>query len=382
MELKRFKELLDNSATLIKETEGRFIDPLKINGILEQLSSVFSQENIGESVNAVPIKKLIWGKGDTKVMMWSQMHGNESTTTRALVNLLFLIDRHPSSFAELYENLQLIIIPIVNPDGALKFQRNNANNVDLNRDAISLGQPESRLLMNTYQAHQPDMCLNLHDQRSIFGVNGDPAGLSFLAPSFNKEQNLNRNRKQSMSVIAEVAEHLSHNGLKGHIGRYDETFNAHCFGDHFQQQGTPTILVEAGQLQLDHERNRSVYHCMLSYHLLLNAIMNGNFSDEKVKQYYQLPMNRKLFYDLIIKNVKVNDGHFHLYFTYDMEVRRDKLIYRPRFDHFSGSLYPAHRVIDAGFNYLEDANDEPLQHLNKNEYLSYLKVNSVNYSLF
>jgi hypothetical protein len=382
MELKSFKELPKHSVNLIKETERRYIDPFKIYSILEQLSTAFSLEDIGKSVNAVPIKKLTWGKGDTKVMIWSQMHGNESTTTRALVNLIFLIDRHPSVFAKLYENLQLIIIPIVNPDGALKFQRNNANNVDLNRDAISLGQPESRLLMNTYQAHQPDMCLNLHDQRSIFGVNANPAGLSFLAPSFNKEQSLNQNRKQSMSVIAEVAEHLNHYGLKGHIGRYDETFNEHCFGDFFQKQGTPTILVEAGQLLLDYERNKSVYHCMLSYYLLLRAIVDRKFSDEKVKLYYQLPVNQKLYYDLMIKNVKVNDGHFHLYYTYDVEVHNDKLCYRPRTSHVSRRLNPAHRVIDAGFNYLEGSYGEPLHYLNKNEYLSDIKINSVNYSLF
>lgn len=382
MEWRRFKELLDNSAFPIKETERRFIEPLRIYKTLENLSSDFNQEDIGKSVNGVPIKKLIWGKGDTKVMMWSQMHGNESTTTRALVDLLFFIDRYSSSFSELYKDLQLIIIPIVNPDGALKFQRNNANGVDLNRDAISLEQPESRLLMNTYQAHQPDICLNLHDQRSIFGVNGDFAGLSFLAPSFNKEQSLNLNRKKSMSLIAEVAEQLSYNGLDGHIGRYDETFNKNCFGDYFQHQGTPTILVEAGQLQLDHERNRSVYYCMLSYHLLLNAINNKTFSDEKVKEYYKLPMNEKLFYDLVVKNVKVNDSHFHVHFTYDMEVQNDMLHYYPRIVHLSKDLNPSHRIIDADQRPLENRHGEPIKFLNDNEYLSHLKVNSVNYSLF
>ena len=156
-------------------------------------------------------------------MMWSQMHGNESTTTRALINLLFLIDENPSHFKDLYENLQLIIIPIVNPDGALSYERFNANQVDLNRDAVNLSQPESKLLMHTFKSCQPDFCLNLHDQRSIYGTNGNFAGMSFLAPSYNKEQSVNSNREKSMSLIVETADFLSKNGLDGNIGRYDET---------------------------------------------------------------------------------------------------------------------------------------------------------------
>ena len=46
-------------------------------------------------------------------------------------------------------------------------------------------------------------------------------------------------------------------------------YNKNCFGDFFQNQGTPTILVEAGQLQLDYNRDISVYHSMLSFLTLL-----------------------------------------------------------------------------------------------------------------
>jgi hypothetical protein len=59
---------------------GRYIT---LNDI-EPLLSNFSTEIIGKSVLGKPIYKYIVGYGKTKVFMWSQMHGNESTTTKAL----------------------------------------------------------------------------------------------------------------------------------------------------------------------------------------------------------------------------------------------------------------------------------------------------------
>ena len=41
-------------------------------------------------------------------------------------------------------SLTLYIVPMLNPDGAARFQRRNAQQIDVNRDALSLQTPEGR----------------------------------------------------------------------------------------------------------------------------------------------------------------------------------------------------------------------------------------------
>ncbi|MBN8120072.1 DUF2817 domain-containing protein, partial [Vibrio vulnificus] len=83
-----------------------------------------------------------WGEGPTKIFMWSQMHGNESTTTKAVIDLLNLLNDEKESFiADWKKRFTFLIVPILNPDGAHYYTRVNANQVDLNRDSINLTQP-------------------------------------------------------------------------------------------------------------------------------------------------------------------------------------------------------------------------------------------------
>ena len=118
----------------------------------------------------------LWGQGPKKVLLWSQMHGNVSSTTRELLDLFDHLQS--TSGAPLLERLTLLIIPQLNPDGSTAYTRLNTNNIDLNRDALDLSQPESIALNEVFESFSPDFCFNLHGQRSIFAA-GKPATLSF-----------------------------------------------------------------------------------------------------------------------------------------------------------------------------------------------------------
>ncbi len=48
---------------------------------------------------------------------------------------------------------------MLNPDGAEKWTRTNANDVDLNRDSQNLTQPESQILRKCIEDFKPDLCL-------------------------------------------------------------------------------------------------------------------------------------------------------------------------------------------------------------------------------
>ena len=82
--------------------------------------------------------------------MWSQMHGNETTTTKALIDCFNLFESNNEFSNTILNSCTLYIIPILNPDGAEKYTRFNSNSVDLNRDAQNLSQAESKVLNKVF----------------------------------------------------------------------------------------------------------------------------------------------------------------------------------------------------------------------------------------
>ncbi len=63
---------------------GRYIHQLSIASLLDSLPSEFEVKQLGVSVENRPIHSVKIGSGNTKILLWSQMHGNESTTTKAV----------------------------------------------------------------------------------------------------------------------------------------------------------------------------------------------------------------------------------------------------------------------------------------------------------
>ena len=289
---------------------GRYITLTSIESLLLSLNSNNQCDIIGKSVLGKPIYSYKIGTGKIRIFLWSQMHGNESTTTKALFDFLNLLQ----SCSELAENFlntfTFLCIPMLNPDGAALYTRENANNIDLNRDSQNLTQPESRILRETFDLFKPDYCFNLHDQRTIFGVSdsGKPATLSFLAPSFNEEREINPTRLRAIELIAAVNEQLQIY-LPDQIGRFDDSFNINCIGDMFQFLGVPTILIEAGHFPNDYEREETRKFVFMSLVCSFSVLSENVIVDNGINKYLHIPQNKAVFYDIIYKNIKINyDG--------------------------------------------------------------------------
>ena len=60
---------------------GRYITLDDIYPVLKKLNTSNQLQIIGKSVLEMPIYKFQIGSGKIKILLWSQMHGNESTTT-------------------------------------------------------------------------------------------------------------------------------------------------------------------------------------------------------------------------------------------------------------------------------------------------------------
>jgi len=311
---------------------GRYIQQSDIQILLDDLGEEFLLEKIGESVLGKPIHSIQFGNGSIKILAWSQMHGNESTTTKAVFDLFNYISKYKDDVLvkTLLKNCSFCIIPMLNPDGAEAYTRVNSNNVDLNRDAQDLSQPESRVLRREFENFQPDYCLNLHDQRTIFSAGTKPelAVLSFLTPSMDKERQIFPSRIKSMQLIAKIASDLS-GLLPNRIGRYDDAFNINCTGDTFQSTQTPTILFEAGHFPEDYKREETRKYVFLALISVLKAINEGSFENMDYQKYQEIPENEKLFNDVILRAAKTENGVVDIAIQYKEVIEDKKFLFLP-----------------------------------------------------
>ena len=312
---------------------GRYITNADILPLLNNLSEEFSTEIIGHSEQNRPIYSVAVGKGATKILIWSQMHGNESTCTKALFDVFNFLKLASSSY--ILQHCSLVIIPILNPDGAEVYTRHNANNVDLNRDATQLTQKESKVLRKVFDAFKPDYGFNMHDQRTLFNVgqSDKPATVSFLATAQDVQLSLTPNRLRAMSVIHQMNLCLQQL-IPGQIGRFDDAFNINCVGDYFQAQGVATILFEAGHFPDDYNREETRKFIVLSILEALSVISSGTVSENDLNYYLEIPENDTLFFDILLKNVLISseaqEHTIDIGITYQETLTNHKISFLPQ----------------------------------------------------
>ncbi|WP_461533534.1 M14 family metallopeptidase [Sinomicrobium sp.] len=292
----------------LPELAGRYINSSDIIPLIHHYKKEVEISVVGTSVKEESIYLLKTGKGEKKVLMWSQMHGNESTTTKAVIDLLQFLTSEEALAQRILKECTLYIIPMLNPDGAKAYTRVNANEVDLNRDAVDLSQPESRILRSVFDSVKPDFCFNLHGQRTLFntGSSDKPATLSFLSPATDESRAITRPRKIGMEIICAVNKVLQHY-IPGQVGRYDDGFNINCVGDSFQTLGTPTVLFEAGHYPNDYDRDVTRKFVFTALVTALGYISDKEINGEGYSDYFDIPENGKLFFDILIRRFPLVD---------------------------------------------------------------------------
>jgi hypothetical protein len=267
--------------------------------------SKFDTQALGQSVEGRSIYSYTIGSGPKKVILWSQMHGNESTATRALLDV-FQFFNQDKLFTQTGEQilaaLTIKIIPMLNPDGAERFQRRNAQGIDINRDARALQAPESRILKKAIDEFTPDFAFNLHDQRRIYNIkdSSQSSVISFLAPAYDESESVNDIREEAMLMIAELNS-LLQGTIAGGVGRYDDSYTTRAFGDNVQCWGISTVLVESGWLADDMEKEQVR---KLNFLLLLSAfesLSTNHYRGFTLADYEGIPMNDDKMFDLLIK---------------------------------------------------------------------------------
>lgn len=345
--------------------QGRYITLEHI----EPLLAHYQSKVVGLSVLGKPIYTLQFGTGKIRILMWSQMHGNESTTTKALLDFCKFLQANSEESEKFLRAFTFCLIPMLNPDGAKLYTRENANGVDLNRDAQDLSQPESRVLREIFESFHPNFCFNLHDQRTIYGAgkSGYSATVSFLAPAFNKKRAINKVRMRAMNVIGAMNATLQQ-FIPNQVGRFDDSFNLNCVGDTFQSLNVPTILFEAGHFATDYEREITRKYIFIALISAISFLSENDIVHNKIDDYLNIPQNNIVFYDFVYKNVKINydckEKIINLAAQFKEVLKGDQIIFEAEITHIDIlENHFGHVVIDAqGEMYKDKLGNSPNLH--------------------
>jgi len=296
----------------------------QIDLITGKAPGLFEIQLLGHSVEDRPIRMVSVGNGDVDVLMWSQMHGNESTATRSIVDLLSFIAENSKqkSVNSLLQDLRIHFIPMLNPDGASRWTRENAIGIDLNRDALRLIAPESQLLKRVRDSLSADYGFNLHDQSKYYNVErlNNEASISFLATAFDYEKSRSAGRDEAMQLISYLYK-INQHYIPNHTGRYNDDFEPRAFGDNIQKWGTKLILIETGGFKNDPEKQLGRKLNFVLIGSALEAIQKGLHKAISVEQYSQIPRNDRNLFDLKIENVQkmVNSSYYTVDLGYFLE---------------------------------------------------------------
>ncbi len=273
----------------------------------------FKIKKAGSSSQGREIYLISYGKGKTRIFLWSQMHGDEATATMAIfdvLNFLSAENGYEEIRKELEQKLTIYFMPMVNPDGAELFQRRNIFGIDINRDALRLQSDEAKLLIKTLKELKADFGFNLHDQSTRYsaGKSFKPAALSFLAPPADEKRKMTAARNDAARLIAKLFKLLS-DFIPGHIAKYSDEFEPRAFGDNFQKLGTSTILIESGGWKNDPEKQFIRKLNFIAILCAFKSIAERNYKKEKIKTYDDIPCNQELLRDIIFRNLIYNvDG--------------------------------------------------------------------------
>ena len=273
---------------------------------------LFTIAEEGASVEGRKIPLVVLGNGPTTVLLWSQMHGDEPTATSALLDVLEHLGRTRKTpgTERLLSRLTLAIIPMLNPDGAEKTRRTNAQGIDINRDALRLETPEGRFLKSVRDRLKPSIGYNLHNHSPSLtaGRQGPQVAISLLSVPYDEAFTENEGRLATRR-LAVLVQRLLAPYAKDRVARYDMDYTERAFGDSMTRWGTATLLIESGGFFGPDEANTLVRLNFVALLGTLHALADGSLAAVDAKAYDAIPLNaRDRLFDLLLRNARIVSG--------------------------------------------------------------------------
>ena len=126
-------------------------------------SEVLTKSVEGRELFAVYFSKDGFGKDESKikVLIFAQQHGNEQSGKEGALLLIKELLKPENQY--LFDKIDFVLVPQMNPDASEKNQRRNGNNMDLNRNHLILTEPETIGLHKLFNKYLFEVTMDVHE---------------------------------------------------------------------------------------------------------------------------------------------------------------------------------------------------------------------------
>jgi hypothetical protein len=169
--------------------------------LLDKYSGLIKAGVIGQSVQGRNLYGLMFssskfGKDESKikVLIFAQQHGNEQSGKEGALLLAQELLKPENRY--LFDKIDLLLVPQVNPDGSEVNERRNTNEADLNRNHLILTEPETRALHGIFDNYLFEVTLDVHEYY--------PYGDEWKAYGYRKNSDENIGTATNLDVSAEI----------------------------------------------------------------------------------------------------------------------------------------------------------------------------------
>ncbi|MFW6137013.1 MAG: DUF2817 domain-containing protein, partial [Candidatus Aminicenantaceae bacterium] len=150
----KFLSRLENSSGHLKiKTAGRSL-PAQEYGAKDIYLCIITEEGISRPEDLNRDKPTLY--------IVAAKHGNEQSAKEAA--LLLIRDLSAGELTPLLQEINVLVLPMVNPYGTRFNLRRNEQNLDLNRDQVKLESPESEIINRVFREWMPEATLDVHEK--------------------------------------------------------------------------------------------------------------------------------------------------------------------------------------------------------------------------
>ncbi len=159
------------------------IDPLTV--------VIFSKTNLNSYSKVNDALKVLRNSNKLNIFYTAEVHGNEPAAGEGALAMIKMLDGTYGN--KILDKVNIVIIPLVNPNGAKNYSRTNANNVDLNRDYLYSASKEIQIVHSVYNVLLPEFAVDGHEHNinsSKLNGNYDDVQIG-LAYNLNRPKGVN-----------------------------------------------------------------------------------------------------------------------------------------------------------------------------------------------
>ena len=148
--------------------------------------AIFTNTKIPANATLEEAAKLVKENGKTTVWYQTQIHPNEPASGEGALVVVDNFVNDPEAKA-LLDNINVVIVPRINPDGSYLFSRATYDGFDMNRDHMALKAAELAQLHTAYRLFMAEVVLDGHEFTFYGASSGEETGKAYMSNAYDLE---------------------------------------------------------------------------------------------------------------------------------------------------------------------------------------------------